>query len=145
MYIQKLVFHFSLWIKLSAAWFCFLTVLYFYVCLWNLIAGWGSIPIYKKNCYPFPPFPFINTPFQMKVFIYSTYPFLLQPAPCPPTHFLINHIFSWKSKLKHKDVDVTRFFFQDAKSSLTKHKKCLLEASYGSSQTSKLELFTKKG
>ena len=27
---------------------------------------------------------------------------------------------------------------------LTKHKKCLLEASYGTSQTSKLELFTKK-
>ena len=35
-------------------------------------------------------------------------------------------------------------FFQDAKSSLTKHKKCLLEASYGTSQASKLEPFTKK-
>ena len=35
-------------------------------------------------------------------------------------------------------------FFQDAKSSLTKYQKCLLEVSYGTSQTSKLELFTKK-
>ena len=35
-------------------------------------------------------------------------------------------------------------FFHGAKSSLTKHKECFLEASYGTSQTSKLELFTKK-
>ena len=35
-------------------------------------------------------------------------------------------------------------FFQDAKSSLTKHKKYLLEASYETSQTSKVELSTKK-
>ena len=41
------------------------------------------------------------------------------------------------------DIDITRFF-QDAKSSLAKHKKFLLEASYGTSETSKLELFTKK-
>ena len=34
--------------------------------------------------------------------------------------------------------------FQDAKSSLTKYKKCLLETSYGTKQTPKLELFTKK-
>ena len=35
-------------------------------------------------------------------------------------------------------------FFQDAKSSQTKHENCLLEASYRNSQTSKLELLTKK-
>ena len=40
-------------------------------------------------------------------------------------------------------VDIT-CMFQDAKSSLTKRKKCSLEASYGTSQTCKLELFTKK-
>ena len=34
--------------------------------------------------------------------------------------------------------------FQDAKPSLTKHKRYLLEVSYGASQTSKLELFTQK-
>ena len=102
----------------------------------------GSVPVLRKKYYPFPPFPF-NIPSQMKIVIYSTYHFLLQPPTCPPTPFLINHIFSWESKLKHTDVDTT-CFFQDIKSSLTKHKKCLLEASYGTSQTSKVELFTKK-
>ena len=38
--------------------------------------------------------------------------------------------------------EVLRALFQDAKSLLRKHKKCLLEASYGTSQTSKLEFFT---
>ena len=50
-----------------------------------------------------------------------------------------NHI-SWKNKLKRTDVNIT-CFFQDAKPSLTKH--YLLEASYGISQTYKLEIFTK--
>ena len=36
-----------------------------------------------------------------------------------------------------------RAFFQDAKSSLTKRKRCFLRESYGTSQTSKLEPFTK--
>ena len=38
-------------------------------------------------------------------------------------------------------VYILRPFFKDEQSSLTKHKKCLLEASYGTSQTSTLELF----
>ena len=79
----------------------------------------------------------------MKIIIYSTYHFLLEPSTCPPTPILINHIFSWKSKIKHTDVDPT-CFFQDIKSSPTKHKKCFLEASYGTSQTSKVELCRKK-
>ena len=37
------------------------------------------------NCHPFPPFPFISTSSQMKIFIYSTNPFLLQP-PSLPAH-----------------------------------------------------------
>ena len=80
----------------------------------------------------------------MKIFIYSTYPFLLQPSflPAQPL-FNQSHFFFWKSKVKHTGVDIT-CFFQDAKSSLTKHKKCFLEASYGISQTSKLQPFTKK-
>ena len=41
-------------------------------------------------------------------------------------------------------VDITCSFLQDAKSSLTKHKKCSLQASYGCSETWKLECFTKK-
>ena len=35
-----------------------------------------------------------------------------------------------------------RAIFQDAKPSLTRHKRYLLEVSHGASQTSKLELFT---
>ena len=54
----------------------------------------------------------------------------------------INHIFNqshifWKSKVKHTGADVA-CFFQDAKLSLIKHKTGFLEASYGTSQTSKL-------
>ena len=58
----------------------------------------------------------------MKIFIYSTYPFLLQPRflPTQPS------------------------FNQDAKPSPGKGKKCFLEAPYGTSQTSKLLPFTKK-
>ena len=36
------------------------------------------------------------------------------------------------------------YFFQDAKSSLTNHKKYLLQTLYRTTETSKLELFTKK-
>ena len=39
---------------------------------------------------------------------------------------------------------ILRALFQDAKSSLTKHKRCFMEVSYGTSQTSKLELLQKK-
>ena len=78
----------------------------------------------------------------MKIFIYFTYPFLLQPRPCPPTVLLINNIYSWKSKFKHTGVDIKCFLL--TKSSLTKHKKYLLEAPYRTSEISKLELFTKK-
>ena len=50
--------------------------------------GWGVVPILGK----LPPTslssPFISTPSQIKIFIYSIYPFLLQhpflPAPTPP-------------------------------------------------------------
>ena len=42
-----------------------------------------------KNCYPFLPFLFTNTPSQMNIFTYSTYYFLLQP-PAQPAHRLFN-------------------------------------------------------
>ena len=73
----------------------------------------------------------------MKTFIYSTYPFSLQP-PFLPTHPLFNQShFFWKGKIKHTGADIM-CFFQDAKSSLKEHKKCFLEASNGTSQTSKM-------
>ena len=79
----------------------------------------------------------------MKIFIYSTCPFSLQP-PFLPTQPLFNQSqFFWKGKIKHTGADIT-CSFQDAKSSLRKHKKCFLEAFYGTSQTSKMQLFMKK-
>ena len=48
----------------------------------------------------------------MKIFIYSTFPFLLPPTPCPSTALLINHVYSWKSKLKHTVVDILRAFLK---------------------------------
>ena len=56
--------------------------------------------------------------------------------------FSQSYIF-WKNKVKHTGVDIT-CFFQYAKSSLPKHEKCFLVASYGASQISKLQPFTKK-
>ena len=55
---------------------------------WGGKGGWGVVPILGK----LPPTslssPFISTPSQIKIFIYSIYPFLLQhpflPAPTPP-------------------------------------------------------------
>ena len=72
--------------------------------------------------------------------------FYYNAPPCPAKRFLSNHIIFLKCELKHTDVDITRslFFFQNAKSSITKQKKYFLETSYGTSQTSELELFTKK-
>ena len=66
----------------------------------------------------------------------TTSPLLTQPS-------FSQSYFFWKNKVKHTGVDIT-CFFQDAKSSLPKHKKCFLVASYGTSQTSKLQPFTKK-
>ena len=71
------------------------------LCVTLLQEGEGGSTNFRKNCLSFLRFPFINTSSQIKIFIYSTYPFLLQPPPCPSTALLINHIYSWKSKLKH--------------------------------------------
>ena len=58
--------------------------------------------------------------------------FYYNPPFCPPNPLLINHIFFWKNKVHHTDVDIT-CFFQDAKSYLTSQSikrvfwKCLTE------------------
>ena len=85
------------------------------ITLFNLIegrgGGRGAIPILRENCNPFALFLFIKTSLsndQIKMFIYSTNPFLLQ-APFLPTQ-LINQVFSWKIKHKHIGVDIMCFF-----------------------------------
>ena len=79
----------------------------------------------------------------MKIFIYSTYPFLLQSTllPTQPPFNQSNFFGKVKSSIR---VQIFLVFFQYARSSLTKQKKCFLEASYGVNQTSKLQAFTKK-
>ena len=43
-----------------------------------------TVPILRKNCHLFHLFPFVKTfPNQIKIFIYSTYPFLLQTPSLP--------------------------------------------------------------
>ena len=122
------MFHFSLWFKLSV----FFSLVLFSVgiqkrrgkkptgkilnvestfcdvTLCKLIAG-GTGPINKKNNQPFYQSPFIKTAPKMKIFIHSTYPFFTRNPllACPPAYLLINHIFSWKSKLKPTGVDIT--------------------------------------
>ena len=80
------------------------------ICVTLLQEGGGAVPILRKNCHPFPPFPFINTSSQMKIFYIPRTPFYYNLRPCPPTVLLINNIYFWKSKLKHTGVDITCFF-----------------------------------
>ena len=92
-----------------------------------LIAEAGQYEFLGKIATHFTHFHLLTSPSQMKIFIYSTYLFLLQLPPCltililinhisswkitsPPHLILINHISSWKSKIKHMGVDITYFF-----------------------------------
>ena len=60
--------------------------------LCNPIAG-GTIPILKKNYHPFPPFPFINTPFSNEDFLYiQPTPFYYNPLPPRPRSFDKSHL-----------------------------------------------------
>ena len=99
------LFHFSLWLKLSIFLVgsifslnsqqeqkkgnreknkCRQTVLQRCTLFTLFIAGEGTaVTILRKNCHPFPPFPFIKTSFQIKIFVYSTYSFLLQLLSLP--------------------------------------------------------------
>ena len=106
--------------------------------LYNLIAGAGKYQFLGKNNHPIHPFFIHKHPYrtQMKIYIYSTPHLYYNPLPCPPILLLINYIFSWKCQVKHKGVDITWFY---SKSSLTKYKKYLLEASYGISETPELK------
>ena len=80
--------------------------------LCNLIEGGGVVPIVRKDCHPFPPFPFTNIClsndffyiFYLSIFIATT------PHPAPPLPILMNHFFSLESKLKHTAVDIACIF-----------------------------------
>ena len=74
-----------------------------------------TVPILRKNYYPLLPFPFINTFPQINIFIYLIYPNFITSPSLSAAPLLISCIFSWKIKLKHANVYITYFFFQDAK------------------------------
>ena len=73
----------------------------------------------------------------MKIFIYSTYPFLLQSTLLPTQPLFNQSYFFRKSKVKHTGVDIP-CLFSICKIISNKAKKCFLEASYEVNQTSKL-------
>ena len=103
--------------------------------------GVWPISILWKNCNQFGLFPFMNTPSQIIklsfLHIPST-PFYYNLSFCPPNPLLINHIFSWKSKLKHRGVDIMCLF-------IFSHQQIIKSISWNCvMEPSKLELFTKK-
>ena len=118
------------------------------------------MPFLKKNCNPFTLFPFINTPSQMikwKFLYILLTPFYYNPPPPPffppppppppiflPTQPPFNQSHFFSEKWSHAYGSRYFCFLQNAESFLTKHKKCSLEASYGTSQTSKLQPFIRK-
>ena len=120
----------------------------FDVTLCNRIEGRGQYQLLGKTATHFFHFYLLIPPLKWTfIFLYiPPTPLYYKPPPCPPSlppSFLINHNFSWKSKLKHTSVDIT-CFFEGANSSLTNHKKYLLETFHRTSETSKLELFAEK-
>ena len=111
----------------------------------------GEVPILMKIIKPFPLFRFLAPRLKWlnkKFYIFHLPLFLITLYYCQPNPLLINHIFSWKSKLKQTGVDITCFFprrktWLKMKIKPNKKWKVFLEKSYGTSQTSKLEIFRK--
>ena len=97
--------------------------------------GVGKYQFLKKSATHFPHINLLTPPFKWRFLYDPPTPFCYNPRPWPPTLLLINNIYSWKTKLKHTGVDI-ECFFVNIKSSLTKHKKYLLEAPYRTSETS---------
>ena len=93
------------------------------------VGGWGrgvwALPIIRKNCLPFPPFPFINTVLWNKDFYIFLVPLFV--ATNLPATLLINHI----SHLPLEDGNVIwsmlRTFLKMQNLQEIKHKKCLME------------------
>ena len=78
------------------------------VTLYNLIAGWTATTL-QKNCYPFHPFLFIITPIPNEDLYTFHLPLYIRTPTYPPSSLLINHIFSWKTKLQHTGLDIMSF------------------------------------
>ena len=118
-YICEIVFHFSLWLKLSI----FFSVVLFFLemhyrsggkltreksnvdrqffkdVFWvNLLQEWaGQYQFSAKTPTHFSHFHLL-TPLKWTFFYISSTPFYYNPCPCPPIDLLINNIFSWIRK-----------------------------------------------
>ena len=102
----------------------------------------GQFQFLGKIATHLPHFHLLTPPLKWSILHIPPIPFYYNNSPpCPPT--LLQWITFSPGKVSSSiRVYILRTFFQNAISSLTKHKKCFLETSYRSSQISKLELFT---
>ena len=131
-YICEIVFNVSLWLKLSIF---FSLVLYsleihsrsskeltekilnvdrqFFkdvLCVTLLQEGLRQYWFLGKIATHFPHFYLSRPPLKWRFLYIRHTPFYYNPRPCPPTVILINNIYSWKSRLKHMDVDIKCVF-----------------------------------
>ena len=111
-------------------------------CVTLLQEGVGQYQFLEKIATHFPHFHLLTPPLKWRFLYIPPTPFYYNLRPCPPNVLLINNIYSWKNKLKHAGVDIKCFFVN--KIFVNKKLRNLLEAPYRTSETSKLELFTKK-
>ena len=111
-------------------------------CVTLLQEGVGQYQFLGKIATHFPHFHLLTPPLKWRFLYIPPTPFYYNLRPCPPNVLLINNIYSWKNKLKHAGVDIKCFFVN--KIFVNKKLRNLLEAPYRTSETSKLELFTKK-
>ena len=66
---------------------------FFDAILCNLITRGGAVPILRKNCHPFPPFPFTNTALPNEDFYIIQLPlFITTPLPAFPLPFSESHL-----------------------------------------------------
>ena len=116
-------YNFYIKCKTKDVYFCYLAFLMFFVFLFfsfsnvfllsaffffSMFSAPLPLTILRKSWNPFPLFPFKNTALSNEDFYIFHLPlFITTNHPAAP---LINHIFSWKHKLKHTGIDITRFF-----------------------------------
>ena len=131
-YICKIGFHYSMWFKLSIFFSLVLFSLEMHnrsrkkltgkklnvdrqffkdvLCVTLLQEGLRQYWFLGKIATHFPHFYLSRPPLKWRFLYIRHTPFYYNPRPCPPTVILINNIYSWKSRLKHMDVDIKCVF-----------------------------------
>ena len=131
-YICQIVFHFSLWLKLSIFFSLVLFSLKIHkrrgkklsgkklnvdgqffkdvLCVTLLQEGVGQYQFLGKIASHFPHFHLATPPLKWRFLYIPPTPFYYKSRSCPPTVLLGNNIYSWKSKLEHAGVVIKCFF-----------------------------------